>query len=131
MIVLDTSAAIELTLALPLSRRVQQRLEEDEWQIAAPQLLSVEVLQVLRRRVAAGLTTLAQAEEARELLRDLNIRFFDHDTLVDRVWRLRDNLTAYDACFVVLAELLDSELVTTDVRLARAPGHDARVVLVQ
>jgi hypothetical protein len=41
---------------------------------------------------------------------------------LDVVWELRDDLTVYDACYVVLAEMLDAELVTSDVRLARAPG---------
>jgi predicted nucleic acid-binding protein len=130
VIVLDTSAAIELLLSLPLSRRVQERLEQAEWQLAAPQLLVIESLQVLRRRVSAGVSPLRDAEEARDLLRDLGIRYFDHQLLADRVWQLRDNLTAYDASFVALAEALDAELLTTDARLARSPGHDARVTLV-
>ncbi|MFT4189819.1 MAG: type II toxin-antitoxin system VapC family toxin [Aeromicrobium sp.] len=130
MIVLDTSAAIELLLSLPRSRQVQEHVERADWRIAAPQLLVIEALQVLRRRVAAGLTSLDEGEEARELLGQLGIRYFDHQLLADRVWQLRDNLTAYDASFVALAELLDAELVTTDARLAGAPGHAARTTVV-
>lgn len=130
MIVLDTSAAIELLLALPKATQVQDRLEQAQWQVAAPQLLLVEVLQVLRRRVASGVTELKDAEVARELLHDLSPHYFDHDLLGTRVWQLRDNLTAYDACYVALAELLDVELVTADAKLAAAPGHGARLVLL-
>ena len=129
MIVLDTSAAIELLLSLPKARQVQDCLEKAQWQVAAPQLLIVEVLQVLRRRVASEITELGDAVVAQELLRDLGPQYFDHELLGARVWELRDNLTAYDACYVALAELLDAELVTTDARLAAAPGHFARVVL--
>lgn len=130
MIALDTSAVVELLLALLRSPRVRERLDSAGWQLAAPQLLVIEVLQVLRRRVAAGITELADAEEARALLADLGVRYVDHEVLADRVWQLRENPTAYDASFVALAEGLEGELVTTDARLARAPGHDARVDLV-
>lgn len=130
MIVLDASAAVELLLALPLSPRVQSELEGVEWQIAAPQLLEIEVLQVLRRRVDQGLSTVASAEEARDLLLDLNIRYYDHGPLADRIWELRENLTAYDACYVALAEALDLQLLTCDARLANSPGHHAEILLV-
>ncbi len=46
------------------------------------------------------------------------------------MWELRANLTAYDAAYVVLGELLDASVVTTDARLARAPDNRARVDLV-
>ena len=130
MIVLDTSALVELLLALPLSRQVEERLDHAQWQAAAPQLQAVDVLQVLRRRVRAGVTTVAEAERARELLRDLGVRQFEHDLLIERIWQLRENLTAYDASYVALAELLSADLVTTDARLAHAPGNDAHVVLL-
>ena len=130
MIVLDASAAVELLLALPLSPRVQSELEGVEWQMASPQLLEIEVLQVLRRRVNQGLSTVASAEEARDLLLDLNIRYYDHAPLADRIWELRENLTAYDACYVALAEALDLQLLTCDAALANAPGHNAEILLV-
>lgn len=64
-------------------------------------------------------------------MKDVNIRYFDHETLEGRVWELRDNLTAYDACYVALAEVLDIPLLTSDVRIARAPGHQALCTLVE
>jgi len=130
VIVLDASAAVELLLTLPLSPRVQSELEGVEWQMASPQLLEIEVLQVLRRRVNQGLSTVASAEEARDLLLDLNIRYYDHAPLADRIWELRENLTAYDACYVALAEALDLQLLTCDAALANAPGHNAEILLV-
>ena len=49
--------------------------------------------------------------------------------LLPRVWALRDNLTAYDAAYVALAEALDCPLVTFDERIASAPGHGAEIVV--
>lgn len=127
MIVLDTSAAIELLLSLPKGKQVQDRVESADWQLAAPQLLQVEVLQVLRRRVASGMTELKEAVEAQELLRDLGVNYFEHELLSARIWQLRDNLTAYDASYIALAELMSVHLVTTDTKLAAAPWHRAHV----
>lgn len=50
-----------------------------------------------------------------------------HTALLSRVWSLRHNLSAYDALYIALAESLEAPLVTLDRRLAKAPGHDARV----
>lgn len=51
-------------------------------------------------------------------------------SLLDRVWELRDNMSAYDASYVALAELLDCNLLTADVRLSRAPGIRCSITLV-
>jgi predicted nucleic acid-binding protein len=55
---------------------------------------------------------------------------YPHRGLLPRVWALRDNLTAYDAVYVALAEALDAPLVTRDRRLAAGPGHQAVVEVV-
>lgn len=97
----------------------------------APHLLDVEVAHVLRRLEQAGTLSSVRAEEALDDLRAL--RIVRHPTLVllDRVWALRRNLSAYDALYVALAEALEAPLVTTDQRLSRAPGHAARVIVAQ
>ena len=84
-----------------------------------PHLADVEVAQALRRYVREG-----------ELDRSLDLERHGHEPLQARVWALRDNLTAYDAVYVALAEALDSRLLTCDGRLARAPGLSRRVELV-
>ena len=63
-------------------------------------------------------------------LADLPLRRYPHDFLLPRVWDLRNDLTAYDAVYVALAEALDAPLLTRDRRLAAAAGHHARVELV-
>jgi len=58
---------------------------------------------------------------------DLSIVRYTHRLFLARVWQLRENLSAYDACYIALAEWLSAPLLTRDARLARAPGHAARV----
>lgn len=131
MIVLDASVTVELLLNLPLGEQVRRRLADSDLQLHAPHLLPVEVLQVLRRRVAAGTTSTTDAVEALDLLEQLDLSFHDHMLLAGRAWTLRGNLSAYDAMYVALAELLDAPLLTADAKLARAPGIHATIDLIQ
>ena len=92
------------------------KLEE----LHAPQLIDVEVTQVLRRYVLAGEL---DVNHGRTLLSDLTLfpmRRHPHQFLLQRVWDLRDNLSAYDAIYVALAEALDAALLTDDRRLVTA-----------
>jgi len=72
----------------------------------------------------------ARAQEALRDLRDLPITRYPHQFLLDRVWDLRHNLTAYDAAYVALAEALDASLVTRDARLAAGSRRVVRVELL-
>jgi predicted nucleic acid-binding protein len=95
----------------------------------APHLLDVEVAQALRRLVQQGERGQADARVALEELSALDLERHPHEPLLDRIWALRKNLTAYDATYVALAEALDAILLTCDGRLARAPGLGRRVEL--
>lgn len=95
-------------------------LTED--QLAAPALLPVEVANVLRRSVAAGELSADVASQAHADLLDLRILLFPYAACGARVWELRENLTAYDAWYVALAEALDCPLATLDDRVRRASG---------
>ena len=95
--------------------------------LAAPELVDLEVLSVLRGLVRAGSLTAERATEGLMDLVDLPLRRAPHRTLVTRCWELRGNVTPYDAAYIALAELLDATLVTADARLARAPGITCRV----
>ena len=127
MIVLDASAAIEWLLRTGVGQRIEPRLFGEGETLHAPHLLDVEVAQVLRRFAAAGRITSERGREALEDLTDLAAIRYPHQVLLTRTWELRDNLTAYDATYVALAEALGAVLVTCDARLADAPGHQARV----
>lgn len=109
--------------------RLAAMLFEPGQVLHAPHLLDVEVTQVLRRLELAGTLTTSRAAEARQDLGALRLVLHDHSPLLDRVWSLRHNLSAYDGLYVALAEALEVPLVTTDGRLAEAPGHGAEVVV--
>lgn len=128
--VLDASAAIEWLLQTKAGARVEARIFSRAAALHAPHLLDIEVAQVLRRYVAAGAVTASRGRAALEDLADLSLTRYPHEWLLERVWELRDNLTAYDAAYVALAEALDLPLVTCDGKMASAPGHRARVEVV-
>ena len=90
--------------------------------LAAPDLLRVEAVAVIRRQLANDALTPAQANNAIEDLLNLPITVYPTAPLLRRAWELRDNATAYDACYVALAEALGCALATADQRLANAPG---------
>ena len=98
--------------------------------IAAPDLLRVEVLSVIRRFTLGGRLTVTQAGRAIDDLIDLPIRVHPSAPLLRRCWTLRGNVTAYDACYLALAEALGCPLLTADVRLANAPGTRCRIELL-
>ena len=128
MIVLDASAAVELILGLPLGDAVAERLVDPDVAVHAPHLLSVEAAQVVRRYVLGGQLRPERGDEALVDLADLDVARHPHEPLLPAIWRLRSNLTAYDAAYVALAEVLDAPLVTCDTRLAAA--HSAHVQLI-
>ncbi len=130
MIVLDASAAIELLRRSEIGRQVAERLADDDEALHVPHLLDVEVAQGLRRLVRIGEIAPTRAEAALAILADLAVVRHGHEGLLPRVWAMRDNLTAYDAVYVALAEVLDATLLTLDGRLAKAPGHRAQVRLL-
>jgi predicted nucleic acid-binding protein len=98
--------------------------------IAAPDLVRVEVLSVIRRQLSVGLLDVDQAEQALDDLLELPVSIYPTASLLRRGWELRDNVSAYDACYIALAESLDTTLLTADVRLARAPGADCAIELI-
>lgn len=90
--------------------------------LVAPHLMPVEAGNVLRRATLAGELSSDVASIAHVELQTLPVDFFPYGPVASRSWDLRANVSAYDAWYVALAELLDSELATLDERLARAPG---------
>ena len=131
MIVLDASAIVELLLGTQAGRSVALRIADPDVGLHIPHLADVEVAQTLRRYVRAGEIDTASAAAALEDLHQMDLERHSHEPLLDRVWALRENLTAYDAVYVVLAEALGATLLTCDGRLARAPLGGLRVEMVR
>jgi predicted nucleic acid-binding protein len=120
VIVVDASAVLEILLNTKEADAVRRRLFRTGETLHAPYLLDVEVLQVLRRYALRAALDSDRGVEAVADFLALPIARYPHDILLDRIWELKDNMTAYDAAYVVLAELLRAPLVTRDARLARA-----------
>ncbi len=129
MIVLDASAVVELLLGTGTGRRLAERLRSGE-SLNAPHLLDIEVTQAVRRYTLAGILSPERGRLALEHLAQLGVERYSQTSLLPRIWALRGNLTAYDAAYVALAEVLEASLLTADRRLAAAPGVEAAIELL-
>jgi predicted nucleic acid-binding protein len=92
-----------------------------------PDIVDVEFHHALRGLLLANKVSQTRAELARELFANTPLQRFATAGLMDRVWTLRHNLGAYDACFIALAEALDVPLITCDEKQKTASGHQANV----
>jgi predicted nucleic acid-binding protein len=127
LIVLDASAALELLLRPGAWPELETLVGDAPVPAFAPHLIDIEIAQVLRRLLLRRETTRAQADGAMAALHVLPVERFPHGPLLARIWALKVNLTAYDAVYVALAEQLSATLWTRDGRLAKTPGHRARI----
>jgi predicted nucleic acid-binding protein len=128
LIVIDASA--ELAILLNVGREVEDirdRIARQGETLHVPHLFEIEVLHALRHPVLRGTVSSERVQLALGRLRDTQLVRYPHTPLMGRIWELRDNLTAYDAAYVALAEALDAPLVTMDARLAQASGIRAAV----
>ena len=126
MLVIDASAVVEVVMGTPNGFVIEETAFGSGEPIAAPHLIDVEVLHVVRRCHRQRLLTTERSEQALEDLANLPITRFGHLPLHSAIWRLRDHLTAYDAAYVALAEMLDAPIVTCDGKLARSTGHNVK-----
>lgn len=125
MIVLDASAALSALFDDGPARRMMT-VEL----LHAPHLIDSEVASALRRRVAAGELSSDDGRRVLHVWSGLGVTRYGVNVLLRRVWELRENLSAYDAGYVALAEALDCTLVTADRRLSRAPGPRCPITVV-
>lgn len=93
----------------------------------APVTIDAEILHGLRRQWIAGVINAELGAWAITVLAETEITRHPITPLVDRIWSLRHNITAYDAGYVALAESLNAPLVTRDRRLSQSSGHTARI----
>lgn len=101
-----------------------------ETHLAAPDLVDVETVAVLRKRWRAGDLTARRFKAAIDDLLDLPLDRFPTGPLMIRAYELRSNVTPYDAAYVALAESLAYTLLTADARLSRAPGSRCQIELL-
>ena len=93
----------------------------------APHLLDLEFAQAVRKLVRENTISVGRGQQVLGNLLRLRIVRYPHSMLLSRVWQLRNNLTAYDAAYVALAEELGASLITCDAKLHHAHGHRANV----
>jgi predicted nucleic acid-binding protein len=130
VIVADASVlAVALADDGPDGDQARARLRGER--VALPELADLEVASVLRRQLAAGALDARRAELALDDLAALPAPRAPHRPLLARCWQLRDNLTVYDAAYVALAEAMHATLLTADHRLARAPGPQCPIEILQ
>jgi predicted nucleic acid-binding protein len=120
LIVIDASALTDVLLGRPEATNGLKRLLSDEGQQAlhAPELVELETLSALRGLVNRGEISVRRATEAVTDLAQARMTRYPHGPFRRRIWELRDELTAYDASYLALAEALDATLFTADAGLA-------------
>src|SRR5262245_13088545 len=126
MMVVDASAVLRLLANHGIDDMLRQRMSAPRT-LHAPDLVYAVVGSGIR---GLRLDRKVDRERADEMLTDFaSLRITRHPLLpyLSRVIDLRDNLSAYDAAYVVLAEALAIPLLTTDAKLAGAAGHAAEV----
>ncbi len=129
VLVVDASSLYEVVADTVRADEVRARLALDA-DHAAPSLIDVEVVSVIRRHHIAGRLDSTAAAQAVEDLRDWPGERFAHQPLLYRVWELRQSVRAWDAFYVALAEVMQATLITSDSRLARAPGPKCSIDVV-
>jgi predicted nucleic acid-binding protein len=119
-LIVDASVAVEFLLRTALGERAEQVFGDAA--LAAPELIDVEVLAVLRREVLAGHLAVRRAAEAIDDLREWDLERIAHRTLLPDAWSLHGRVSGYDAFYVAAARVRRGMLVTADGPLARAPS---------
>ena len=116
---------MEYLLKTDLGLSVSEIIEDAS--LVAPELMDAEVISALRRVVLHGHLDKSRARMAIEDLLDWSVERLSHRALVPLSWQYYRNVSAYDAFYVAAARSYDIPLITTDGRLARAPGLDIAV----
>jgi predicted nucleic acid-binding protein len=126
-VVVDASAIVDLLTGSSAAPAIFARLIESQADLHAPHSIDLEVANAVRRMWRRGLITQEAAEELADAYLDIPIARHPHRPLLQRVWELRHNNSAYDAAYVALAETLRAPLLTRDRRLSQSAGHTALI----
>ena len=126
MIVVDSAAVVDALTNVAGTDELRLYLAAEE--LHAPSLLDCEIVSAIRGLTLGGYLSAARAQDLLTDFEDLPIRRWPSaDALRRRAFQLRDNVSAYDAAYIALAETLNCPLLTRDARLARSSGHSARI----
>ena len=125
MIVVDASAAVSGLLHAGAARDC---LTTEA--LHAPHVLDTEVTDVIRKMVLRRTLSGDVAWRALAAWKRLGLRRYPTIGMLERIWDLRDNVSAYDAAYVALAEALGCHLITADQRLAIADGLRCTIEIV-
>ena len=117
MIVIDASAVLEILSRTTKGVELEVALLDRD--LHAPHLIDLEVLNAVRRWERTGVIGPAEATAILNAFLAVRITRYSHTPLIDPIWALRHNLTAYDAAYLALAQALDAELVTMDSGLRK------------
>lgn len=129
MIVVDASVLVPaLGDDGEVGEHTRRRLRDER--LSAPELIDLEVISALRRLSSSDQLSADRAGQAVDDLGELRLDRVPHRPLLPRCWELRHNLTAYDAAYAALAEILHVPLLTADRGLASAPGITCTVELL-
>jgi predicted nucleic acid-binding protein len=131
LIVVDASILVNVIADDGADGRRTRREVRHAGELAAPDLVDVETVAVLRKRWVAGTISDSRFAEAIDDLEAIELERYPTLPLMRRSFGLRANVTAYDATYIALAEALDCELLTGDRRLARAPGPRCAIRVLQ
>ena len=127
-VVIDASALFELVVQSERAPAVAQAVGATD--MVAPDVVNPEVLAILRRLERTGSLPAREAVQAVDDLMDAPVRRFSTLPLLAEAWTLPANVSAADACYVVLARILRCPLVTADRKLSRAPGLGVPLITV-
>jgi len=127
-VVIDASALFELVVQSERAPAVAQAVGATD--MVAPDVVNPEVLAILRRLERTGSLPAREAVQAVDDLMDAPVRRFSTLPLLAEAWMLPANVSAADACYVVLARILRCPLVTADRKLSRAPGLGVPLITV-
>lgn len=128
MLIVDASCLFEIISEGPRAGETRRILATSD-ELAAPALIDVEVVGLLRRETLQSGMAHARADIGLEELNDWPGERFPMRALNHRVWQLRSNVRTWDAYYVALAEYLAAPLVTLDERLARATGPECAFLI--
>jgi predicted nucleic acid-binding protein len=129
MIVVDASIIVHILLDAQIKPEIIDTLENADG-LMAPHLIDLEVLSSIRKQLNLKKITQQNAETALNDFMAMTIDRRSTHIFSKRIWDLRNNLTPYDASYVVLAEMTGLQFITRDARLANAPNLQTQVIVL-